>query len=533
MCLLHSYANPVHELKLARAANNAGLPCTRSSQVWSEYREYERATTTVMDAMLRPVMVGYIRSLQELLKERAAGAVLRLMVSSGATSPVMPHRPGDFPNPVELLLSGPAGGVAAAAHRARKMGETGVVTLDMGGTSTDVALLMDGRPALSTGGSVAGLPVRLPRVAIETVGAGGGSIARIVPGGTLQVGPRSAGSRPGPASYGLGGEDLTVTDALLLVGWLPPLELPGGINLRPELALKAARPLAKVLGLPVERLALGVLEVALATMMRPLEALTVRQGHDPRELTLMAFGGAGPLLACSLARRLGCGRVIIPLHAGIFSALGLVLAPVRFMSSSSLMVTTALGHDPLEKARRRLVRALKGQATNFDLDPAEGVWEWSVDCRYQGQSHELSVPTDDPPSPLELELDFHALHQRTNGYAFPERSVELVALRGSLSFPASIPELSHDPIPAPAPTSASASPAWELEHGSDNEPNPVFWEREWLKAPILQRDRLPRESHLQGPAVVLEAGSTTFVPPGWRGRVDRWSNLILEVSNGD
>ena len=549
VCLLHSYADPAHELILARAASIVGLPCSLSSHIWPEYREFERASTTVMDAFLRPVLTDYLRALQGLLEDGQPGAALRLMVSSGTLVPVSADPSRAIPNPVELLLSGPAGGVAAAAQVAARVREPDVITLDMGGTSTDVALLLEGRPTLSSRGTVAGLPVRLPRVAIETVGAGGGSIARVGPDGTLQVGPTSAGARPGPACYGLGGCNFTVTDALLLTGWLPPLELPGKIDLRPELAREAAAPLADQLGLTVERLATGVLEVAMATMLRPLEALTLRQGHDPAALTLMAFGGAGPLLACSLAHRLGCPRVIIPAHAGVFSALGLALSPVSFHRSRALMISTSKGQAALAQAREQLVEALEAKALSHDLNPDSGFWEWDLDCRYQGQSHELGVTFKDPITLPELERAFHKVHHRTNGYDFPDRPVELVALRGSLSFPApplEMPVMTGSTTSTLDPTSELVSdpvsdlvsdPAYDLISDSASElsqdlsmaPGRVLWMGQWQDASCYQREALARDQALSGPALVLENGSTTFIPPGWLARVDDWSNLLLEV----
>ena len=522
VCLLHCYAVPAHERILGEAAVKAGLPCSLSSQVWPEYREYERASTTVLDAYLRPVITEYLHDLQGILDQRAPGASLRLMVSSGAMRPARSQGPGGLPDPVEMLLSGPAGGVAAAAHVAGLCGEPDVVTLDMGGTSTDVALLLKGRPALSTRGEVAGLPVRLPRVAIETVGAGGGSIARLDHGGTLRVGPDSAGARPGPASYGQGGLDLTITDALLLTGWLPPLELSDKIILEPELARQVAGPLAEAAGLELETMAMGVLEVAMATMLRPLEALTVRQGHHPGRLALMAFGGAGPLLACGLARRLGSSRVVLPARAGVFSALGLALSPVRFHRSRALMVEATQGQERLVQAMEFLVGTLQEEALGFDLDPRDGAWDWSVDGRYQGQAHELTVPAPDPNSPAAIAREFHALHERTNGYAFPQRPVEFVALRGSLTFPSSPVELPQ----APAEGSRHAKAPWEA--GTTR----VLWNCEWHEAQNLDRESLPCGFRLEGPSIVLERGSTAFVPPHWKGKVDRWSNLLLEVADG-
>ncbi len=514
VCLLHSYADPVHELVLEKAAAEAALPCSLSSRVWPEFREFERASTTTMDAFLRPVIHEYLKALSQALADHSNAAVLRIMNSSGAMVPI--HGTGVGLNPVDMLLSGPAGGVAASSYIARLTGMGDLVTLDMGGTSTDVALLLDGRPQLVTQGNVAGLPVRLPRVAIETVGAGGGSLARVGPGGLLEVGPESAGAEPGPASYGRGGVDFTVTDALLLAGWLPAIELPGDIALRPDLASRAAGPLASGLGLAIEELAMGVIEVAMAAMLRPLETLTLRQGHDPRNLGLLAFGGAGPLIACYVASRLGCPRVIVPARAGMFSALGLALSPVRFHRSLALMID-AKGSGPiLERVREKLVDITTGDVEDTGLDPAQGRWDWAIDCRYTGQSHELAIPLTDPLDPVTIVKAFSRSHEQTNGYAYPDQPVELVALRCSLTFPVdevSLPELADDGRREHIPADTGK----------------VWWNRQWLEAPQYQREGLESGFTVAGPALLMENGSTTFVAPGWSGRIDRWSDLLLEA----
>ncbi|MGH9243481.1 MAG: hydantoinase/oxoprolinase family protein [Acidimicrobiales bacterium] len=396
VCLLHADLNPTHEQAVLSALRDKGLDATASHEVSPEFREYERTLTTVVNAYLRPICRTYLTRLDDIADE------VLIMTSAGGLVPLAEG--ADLP--AALLLSGPAGGVRAGAEVARANGFADAVTFDMGGTSTDVCLIQGGAPEPAPGRVVGRFPIRLPSLDVHTIGAGGGSIASIDPGGALVVGPESAGADPGPACYGRGGNRPTVTDANLVAG-----RIPGDAEF-PELGrldVDAARRALDTAGVTAE----GVLQVVNANMERALRAVSVERGVDPRGLALVAFGGAGPLHACALAEALGMPAVVVPARAGVLSAVGLACSPRQ----RELVRSWAAMDDQsgLEKALAELAdeaRALVGEGaavTTF------------VDCRYSGQSHELTV--------AEV-ADFHEEHRRRNGYARTEAPIEVVALRG-------------------------------------------------------------------------------------------------------
>jgi N-methylhydantoinase A/oxoprolinase/acetone carboxylase beta subunit len=394
VCLLHSDLNPDHERAVAAVLGDAGFDVTCSHEVSPEFREYERTLTTVVNAYLRPVCRAYLAGLADLADE------VLVMTSAGGLVPV--GSAADVP--AALLLSGPAGGVRAGAEAAAANGFADAVTFDMGGTSTDVCLVRGGVPEPAPGRVVGGFPIRLPSLDVHTIGAGGGSIALIDPGGALAVGPESAGAEPGPACYGRGGERPTVTDANLVAGRIPAdAEFPELGRLDMEAAVKAL----DRAGVTAE----GVLRVVNANMERAVRAVSVERGVDPRGLALVAFGGAGPLHACDLADALGMPAVVVPARAGVLSAVGLACSPRQRELVRSW--ATSADHDAagdLDALGREAV-GLVGRGA---------IVETFVDCRYAGQSHELTVAAVD---------DFHEEHRRRNGYARPGASVELVALR--------------------------------------------------------------------------------------------------------
>jgi N-methylhydantoinase A/oxoprolinase/acetone carboxylase beta subunit len=411
-------------------------------------REYERTVTTVVNAYLRPRCRDYLDGL-----ERVADEVL-VMTSAGGLVPIA--RGADVP--ASLLLSGPAGGVRAAAAIARACGFPDAVTFDMGGTSTDVCLVLDGAPAPAAQREVAGLPIRLPSMDIHTIGAGGGSLARLDAGGALRVGPESAGAVPGPACYGRGGTAPTVTDADLVLGRIPHGASFPGLGVLDVDAARSALAGARVA-------AEGVLAVVDAQMEQAIRVVTVARGVDPRPLALVAFGGAGPLHACALAEALGMAAVIIPPRAGVLSAVGLLCAPQQHDIVQSW--PTPADHDGLEDAHLQLAiaasKAVGGGATV----------ELSLDCRYAGQSHELTVADVDA---------FEAEHARRNGYARPGAPIEVVALRARAQ--------------AIAPLDVTSLPA-------------------------------PARGDVVGPAVVAEADCTVWVPDRWRAEVGEVGAWIL------
>ena len=448
VCLLHADLNDAHERAIGDALRSAGYDVTCSSEIAPEMREYERTVTTVVNAYLRPRCRAYLRGLSP-----TAGEVL-VMTSAGGLVPI--ERGAEVP--AALLLSGPAGGVRAAGAIARACGYPDAVTFDMGGTSTDVCLVLDGLPAPAAARAVAGLPVRLPSMDIHTIGAGGGSIARIDPGGALRVGPQSAGAVPGPACYGRGGTEPTVTDADLVLGRIPEGAAFPGIG---ALDVDAAREALDRAGVTAD----GVVAVVDAEMEQAIRAVTVERGVDPRPLALVAFGGAGPLHACALADAIGMEAVIIPPRAGVLSAVGLLCAPVQHDIVQSWPTTTR--HAGLDDAHVTLAIAASaavGGDAHVDL---------SLDCRYEGQSHELTVSSVD---------EFAAEHARRNGYARQGAPVEVVALRARAT--------------AMAPIDVTDLPP-------------------------------PRRESISGPAVVAEPDCTVWVPNGWRAEVGEVGTWIL------
>jgi N-methylhydantoinase A/oxoprolinase/acetone carboxylase beta subunit len=447
VCLLHSDVNDTHERAVVAELERRGHTVTCSADVSPEMREYERTVTTVVNAYLQPACQSYLSGLHELADQ------VDVMSSAGGLLPV--DRAANVP--ARLLLSGPAGGVAAAAEAARRAGYPDAVTFDMGGTSTDVCLVLDGVPEPSPQREVGGLPVRLPSLDIHTIGAGGGSIATIDAGGALTVGPRSAGAAPGPACYGRGGSEPTVTDADLALGRIPTEATFGSLG---ALDIALARTVLERAGLE----AAEVVAVVDEAMVQAVRAVTVERGIDPSDLALVAFGGAGPLHACAVAAALDMAAVVVPARAGVLSAVGVLCAPRQIDLVRSW--PTPADHRGLDEA-----------AADLGTEAATQLVDWadvsiSFDCRYVGQSHELTVPTVEA---------FHDEHERRNGYRRPDVPVEVVAIRAT----------------------ARSRKHLELPDGPE-------------RAPVT------------GPAVVAEADCTIWVPAGWSGRPAPGGALALE-----
>jgi N-methylhydantoinase A/oxoprolinase/acetone carboxylase beta subunit len=459
VCLLHADLEPAHERRLAERLRAAGHDVSASHEVAPEVREYERTVTTVLNAALRPVCGPYLRSLAD-----AAGRV-SVMSSAGGLLDVATA--ADLP--VALLVSGPAAGVRAAAAVATACGFPDALSFDMGGTSTDVALVLGGEPEPASVRDLAGLPVLMPSLDLHTIGAGGGSIAAIDPGGALVVGPRSAGARPGPACYGLGGTEPTVTDANLLLGRLPAdLELSG----LGRLDAAAARRAHEAAGVDPA----GVLDVVNANMEQALRTVSVERGVDPAGLALVAFGGAGPLHACDLAGSLGVPVVVVPPAAGVLSAVGLLTAPVRRDVVRS-WTGAASGPELDELADALAAEATALAAASAGADPGRVRAVVSFDVRYVGQSHPIRVRSVDA---------FTAAHRRLNGHAPEDREVEVVAVRASaeVASPHRIDEV------------LSAAPPWE--------------------------------GVVVGPASIGRDDCAVWVPGGWTGRPGPLGALVLE-----
>jgi len=520
--LLFSFLNPAHERRVREILEEEGVdaPITLSSETLPELREYEQTSTTVLTAALRPVVGKYLERLAEALHERGIRAPLLLMQSNGGVAGVEEASL----RAAALLLSGPAGGVEGARFVGVAAGFSDLITLDMGGTSADVALIRGGEPTLTPEREIAGRPVRLPMVDVHTVGAGGGSIAWVDEGGVLRVGPRSAGDVPGPACYGRGGTEPTVTDAHLLLGRLPPDRPLGGLpTLSVARAREAIRKIAEPLGFSPEEAAWGTLEVVEATMERAIRVITVERGHDPRDFTLVAFGGAGPLHGASLARKLEIPRVLVPAQAGVLSALGLLAADLRHTFVRSLVLPLA---EATPERVNGVLAAFRTKAhqllANERVAEADMEFLPAADLRYRGQAYELSVPLPDRPLAGEdlqrLAEAFHQRHEALYGYAVPDEPVELVSLRLTATGRTPKPELLR------APKGGSLE---EARIGV----RPVYFgpDAGWIETQILARERLPAGASFPGPAVVEGAESTVVVPPGTQARVDPFGNLILEV----
>jgi len=493
VAMLYSFADDTSEQAVGAALSERlpGIAISLSSRVAPEFREYERTSTTVLNAYLSAAVGAYLANLSQRLAAQGV-AKIGVMRSSGGT--IDAARASQLPS--SILLSGPAGGTVAAASLGTLLGLDRVISFDMGGTSTDVSRIDSGRPEVAYQRSIDGYPCRMPSVAVHTVGAGGGSIGWIDPGGALKAGPLSAGAHPGPASYGRGGLDPTVTDANLVLGRLSSMTtLADGLSLSGAAAAAAL----ELNGLDPLAVAEGMVAVIEENMARAIRAVSVEEGVDPRQATLISFGGAGGLHATSLAKRLAMAGVVIPPHAGVFSALGLLLAPARADAARSLGVG-----EPLDKA----VEQVRGVAA-AELGAMTEVTEMStaslVDARYLGQSHEIAVPHEPGESRDALEQRFHRLHHERNGFARPEDPVEVVTVRAEATQPA---PLSWHDLPTVRP-SGEASRGTRMIHTAQGDSDSDVW---W-------RPGLTPGTEVVGPAIVEEPEATTYLGPGERGTV--------------
>jgi N-methylhydantoinase A len=480
ICFLHAYQNAANERAVLRALTRNGVYVCASHGVSPEFREYERGSTTAVNAYVGPLMEAYLADL-----ERARGFQIAIMQSNGGFLSA-----GDASrHAVRTVLSGPAGGLVGAIETARRSGFRKILGFDMGGTSTDVSLA-DGAARETTEASIDGFPIRVPMLDIHTVGAGGGSIARVDAGGLLRVGPHSAGADPGPACYGSGTEP-TVTDAHVVLGRIQSL-LGGDMELDADRAAAAVDRIARRLKLTRAAAAAGILRVANSNMERALRIVSVERGYDPREFALVAFGGCGGLHCCEIATQLGMCSVIVPQYAGALSALGMLMADaVRDYAAG------VLGHDDVKKCFEALEKRARRET------PAARI-ERSADLRYGGQSYELNVPWSRAVS------RFHREHHRIYGYSLPEREVEVVTIRVRARVRLAKPRIAR---PAIRKGVAQFRRVWIS--GS------------WRRIPVWNREQLPK-TPIGGPALVLDYGSTTLVPPGWRFHVDRAGNLLLQ-----
>jgi N-methylhydantoinase A len=508
VCLLWGFRHPGHERRAASLVAEALGPdvhVSTSHETAGVFREYERCVTTIVDAALSPLLRGYLSRLTERAEEAGLPEPEVMLSSGGTASAATAARHGSW-----TVLSGPAGGAVGAARVAERARVQGAVGLDMGGTSCDVSLAIGGAAAVGHGREIGGRALALPMVDVHTVGAGGGSIAWRDAGGALRVGPRSAGAEPGPACYGRGGDEPTVTDADLLLGWLDAASpLAGGVRLDRDAAERAVRGLAEALALTVEEAAAGMARVASAEMAQAVRVVTVERGIDPRDMALVAFGGAGPLHAAQIAEELGMRKVIAPVASGVLSALGLVVSERR----RDVVESVLLGGDDLTReAVAEVVQRLGERATKgvrpLESPPLKGsdpLIRAAYDLRYAGQAFELSVDGSLAPEPDDLRAAFDRAHEERYGYADPEADLELVTVRVAAALPGA------EPPPA--------QPARAEERGSRT----VRFGGDAVEARILG----PGEVELDGPAIFELPGATLVVPPGWRAGADA-DAVVLE-----
>jgi N-methylhydantoinase A/oxoprolinase/acetone carboxylase beta subunit len=504
VCLLHSYVNAAHERRIAERLRRDGWLVSVSSEVLPEYREFERWSTTVVNAYVTPLIDRYLARLEGKVGARR----LSIMQSNGGSISSALARA----EAVRTVLSGPAAGVVGAQAVARAAGFPRIISFDMGGTSTDVSLV-DGRIASSTESRIGDFPVRLPVIDIHTVGAGGGSIAFIDSGGALRVGPRSAGSVPGPVCYGAG-TDLTVTDANLLLGRLDPAFFLGGrMAIDADRAASVARDMARALKLSVAELAEGIVRVANANMERAIRVVSVERGHDPRRFALVAFGGAGGMHACDIARKLDIATVVVPRHAGVLSALGMLVADVtRDFSASVLLPVDGLTIAGLRARVQPLAARAATELAREGFPRRRMVLEPQIDVRYIGQSFEITVPFT-----ADYRREFDRRHRQLYGYANPARAAEVVAIRVRA---AGVTEKPTWPFRRPT-RRTSPRPASIAAGRFDGRSFRVALHR-W---PDLEPGAAGR-----GPAVITGAEATAVIPPGFRFRIDGFGNVIATES---
>ncbi len=520
ICLLHSYVNPAHERQVREAVKTflPGLPVQISSEILPEYREFERLSTSVINAYILPFMERYLSE----LGRHAAGSDKRLYVMSSSGGTMTAQVASAYP--VSTFLSGPAGGVQGAIKVCQAAGLRDFVTCDMGGTSTDVCLVQDLRAELSRETMIAGLPLKLPQIEINTVGAGGGSIAFLDSEGMLRVGPQSAGAIPGPACYGRSGKALTVTDAAFLLGRLGQSSLVGGrLTLDRVPAQEAAERLVAEAGhsMGMYPLLEGVIRLAVAKMASAIREISVERGHDPRTLTLVPMGGAGPMYATEVATELGVDNILVPVYPGNMSALGLVASDLRYDLVRTHValcdrvepgqLSTILGNLRREGATRLQADGFAPDAVRYDV---------AIDLRYHGQAFELTVPMQGDDEPLQhIIARFEALYERRYGLRKTGKAIEMVALRvtafGAVS-----------PMQLPRAQEQAGAPA-------ARERRSLYWGGEWHPgSPVFDRATLGGGARLPGPAIIEEYGSTTVILPGWDASVDSWGNIHIAHARG-
>ncbi len=524
VCFLHSYAYPEDETRAVEILREVLPPSVHvlsSTEVYPEFREYERFSTAVLNGALLTVVDAYLDRFSAEVARLGVPAEPKVSQSSGGLMSVHMTRK----LPIRACLSGPAAGVLGAAYRAPVAGFQNVIALDIGGTSADVSVLIDGAATEVHNRMLAGFPLRLPALDVNAVGAGGGSIAWIDVDGLMKVGPQSAGAHPGPACYGLGGTEATLTDANVLLGRLnDEVLLDGRMQIRRDLAEAAIGRLAEELGLDLMETARGIIRVACATVVKAIRPLSVERGYDPADFCLFPFGGAGPLLATETARDLGITTIIVPPSPGILCAEGLLNSDL-----TADFVTTALmplredSHGTLNAARREMRRKVEDWFENEAVPANQRRLHWTAEMRYRGQNYELSLPLGDGDLSAEdcegLVATFHAAHKRSYGFFAETETVEFVNMKVKavgVYYKPPLPTLAERPDAEPASRRRT-----------------FFTTGTWHDTPVFQRDTLAAGQALTGPAIIEQLDATTLIFPGDRGVVDAWGNLIVTLTPGN
>jgi N-methylhydantoinase A/oxoprolinase/acetone carboxylase beta subunit len=517
VCYLFSFVNPAHERRTREIVAELApeISVSLSSEVDPTFREYERLCVTAFDAYLGPVVTRYLAGLADTLRGLGVPGVPLIMRSRGGiVSAALAAQ-----QPVTLFLSGPAGGAIGAGFAAERSGVRDFVSLDMGGTSNDVAMVRHGTPLLVSEGAIGPYPVRTPMVDVNTIGAGGGSIAWIDAAGGLRVGPRSAGADPGPACYGRGGDEATVTDASVVLGYLNPARFAGGtLALDTSAAERAVAAIGRRLGVDTVTAAAGIHRVVNARMADQIRLVTIKRGYDPRQFSLVVLGGAGPVHGAALAAEMGMAEVLVPEAPGVLAAFGLLAAAIEHHHARTLQARTdAADLDAVNRCLAELDAAGRGRMREEGVAAEEVRVAYAADMRYVGQAYELEVPIAVPvvrERMPEILAAFHAVHERVYGYARTQQPVEFVNFRAVHSYP----------LPRPVVTPAARA-SGTLADARLGERRAYF--EAFVPTTIYERARLPLGAHLAGPAIVEQSDTTTVIPPGVTALVDDAGNLRL------
>lgn len=516
--LLNSYSNPIHELRIKEIAQeiNPDIPVTISYDILPEFREYERTLTTVMNSYVRPLMQRYLTNIEDKIKTENMVSRVSIVRSDGGLMSI----PAAATRPVHTMLSGPSGGVTASAMIGNQIGHKNVISFDMGGTSTDVSLTYGGKPKVARETKVGLFPVKSPSLEVETVGAGGGSIAHVPPTGALRVGPQSAGSEPGPACYGHGGEDPTVTDANVVLGYLPPSLVGGEMSLNVEASKQAVNNVAEKLGIDLYRAAKGIYDIVNENMYGAIRLVSVEKGYDPRQFALVALGGAGPLHGNALGNLSGTFPVIVPPTPGVLSALGFLQSDIRNeFSKTFIRILSDLDRDTLVEELNSLGKDAKQWLQDEGVIQDKQTINHEIDVRYYRQGHEISLQFDLQELVEQgltlIKNKFDKVHESIYGFKM-DIDIEVVNLRA-----VAIGKVSSPSIPVSDPSSKDDT------HAIIDPNHQAYFNGEFVRTPLYDRQLLKPNNVVCGPAIITQKDSTTLVLPGFVANVDVYMNILI------